>query len=67
MKLKFTQDYIGRETAMRQYYKGDVDDISTAQALVLIGLEVAEEVSEQGKVPNRPKSNMTRSQKAGDK
>lgn len=44
MKLMFLSDYLGRETAMKQYRNGDVADFSTAQALELIRLEVAEEV-----------------------
>jgi len=44
MKLKFTQDYSGRETAMKEYRKGDEADISNAQALALIKLGVAKEV-----------------------
>jgi hypothetical protein len=47
MKLKFLFDYLGRETAMKQYRKGDTDDFSTAQALELIRLEVAEEVVQE--------------------
>lgn len=47
MKLRFTHDYLGRETAMKQYRKGDVDEFSTAQALELIHrIKVAEEVAD---------------------
>ncbi|MCR4308374.1 MAG: hypothetical protein NUV80_07535 [Candidatus Berkelbacteria bacterium] len=52
MKIKFLVDYIGRETAMKQYDKGDVDELSPAQALELIRLGVAEEVIERVFVPN---------------
>jgi hypothetical protein len=45
MKIKFSQDYVGRETAMRQYRKGDTGDLPTAQALDLIRMGVAKEES----------------------
>jgi hypothetical protein len=44
MKIKFKQDYIGRETAMKEYAAGDTTELSTAQALELIRLGVVEEV-----------------------
>lgn len=43
MKIKFTHDFVGRETAMKQYKAGDEADISNAQALELIKLGVAKE------------------------
>ena len=51
MILKFTKDYIGRETAMKQYRAGETEDISNAQALELIKLGVAKETwAEIGKM-----------------
>lgn len=44
MILKFTQDYQGRETAMKKYRKGQQADIPTAQALELVKLGVATEM-----------------------
>lgn len=44
MKIKFLIDYIGRETAMKEYPKDFEADIPDAQALELIRLGVAEEV-----------------------
>ena len=44
MKLKFTKDYTGRETAMKEYKAGAQADIPNAQALELIRLGVAREV-----------------------
>jgi hypothetical protein len=44
MRLKFTKDYIGRETAMKEYKAGDSADIPNAQALELVRLGVAREV-----------------------
>jgi len=41
MRVKFMVEYVGRETAMKIYLKGDEADISPAQALELIGLGVA--------------------------
>jgi hypothetical protein len=51
MKIKFTDDYVGRETAMKAYAKGDEADLSPAQALELIGLGVAEAVVEDAPAP----------------
>ena len=59
MNLKFTKDYIGRETAMKQYRAGETEDISNAQALELIKLGVAKETwAEIGKMfdPPTPKA-----------
>jgi hypothetical protein len=44
MKIKFLMNYVGRETAMKQYYKGDVEELPDAQALEIIRLGGAEEV-----------------------
>jgi hypothetical protein len=44
MKLKFIQDYSGRETAMKEYKANEQADIPNAQALELIRLGVAKEV-----------------------
>ena len=44
MKIKFLTNYIGRETAMKQYYKGDVEELPEAQALEIIRMGGAEEV-----------------------
>jgi hypothetical protein len=44
MKLKFTQDYSGRETAMKEYKAGEQADIPNAQALELVKMGVAREV-----------------------
>lgn len=52
MKIIFLTDYIGRETAMKQYEKDDVDELSPAQALELIRLGIAEEVVEPVFVPD---------------
>lgn len=46
MRIKFLSDYLGRETAMKEYKVGDVDDFGVAQALELIRLGVGEEVPE---------------------
>jgi len=43
MRIKFTSDYIGRETAMKQYHAGDSAEFGNAQALELIKLGVAKE------------------------
>jgi len=51
MKIKFTEIYVGRETAMKVYNKGDEADLSPAQALELIGLGVAVEVEVFGALP----------------
>jgi hypothetical protein len=56
MKLIFTHDYLGRETGMKQYRKGDTGDFPVAQALELIRMERAEEVVtpvEEEKQPHR--------------
>jgi hypothetical protein len=47
MKIQFISDYIGRETAMKQYRKGDVDVFPVAQALELIRLGVADEIKDK--------------------
>lgn len=44
MKVKFLQDYAGRETAMRPYQAGAVADIFHAAALDLIAAGIASEV-----------------------
>jgi hypothetical protein len=44
MKIKFTQDYIGRESAMRAYKAGDTAEIPNDQALELIRQGVAKEL-----------------------
>lgn len=44
MILKFTRDYIGRETAMQQYKAGDSADFPNSQALELVRLGVAREI-----------------------
>ena len=51
MRVKFMVEYVGRETAMKIYLKGDEADISPAQALELIGLGVAEAVIEDKPEP----------------
>ena len=47
MMIEFLQDYQGRETAMKQYYKGDRTIIPFAQAQELIGFGIAKEVDEK--------------------
>lgn len=50
MKIRFLQDYQGRETAMAARYAGDVADMSVEAALALIHLGIAvEEQAEGGK------------------
>ena len=44
MKIKFKQDYTGRETAMKEYKAGEQADLPTAQALELVRLNVAREM-----------------------
>jgi hypothetical protein len=44
MKIKFTQDYIGRESAMKEYKAGETAEIPNEQALDLIRQGVAKEV-----------------------
>ena len=44
MKIKFLIDYIGRETAMKEYKKGDELELSQQPALEVINFEIAEEV-----------------------
>jgi len=44
MKIKFLEDYIGRETAMKEYKKGDVLELDQQSAIELINFEIAEEV-----------------------
>ena len=55
MKLKFLTDHTGRETAMKEYKAGAVAEIPTAQALELIRLGVAAEVTEQPEKPTKGK------------
>jgi len=43
MKIKFLNDYLGRETAMKQYKAGDIDDLDFAQAQELIRLGIVTE------------------------
>ena len=45
MKIKFTQDYIGRETAMKQQQAGDEIELAHQSALELIVFGVAVEVT----------------------
>jgi hypothetical protein len=55
MILKFTKDYIGRETAMQAYTAGQQVEIPNAQALELIRLGVAKDVwAEVGKMYDPP-------------
>lgn len=42
MKIKFLTDHIGRETAMKLYFKGDAGEFAFAQAQELIRLGVAD-------------------------
>lgn len=51
MILKFTKDYVGRETAMQEYKAGQQAEIPNAQALELIRLGVAKDMwTEIGKL-----------------
>lgn len=54
MKLKFKYDYIGRETAGKQYRKGDVADFPLEYALEILRLGGAEEIFEQAQDDNTP-------------
>lgn len=45
MRVKFLEDYIGRETAMQFVKADDILDIPIAQALELIRLKVAKEIA----------------------
>lgn len=44
MKIRFTKDYQGRETAGQAKKEGDVEDVGVAFALALIELGVADEL-----------------------
>jgi len=44
MKIKFLVDYIGRETAMKEYKKGDVLELDQQPAIELVNFEIAEEI-----------------------
>jgi len=45
MKVKFLQDYVGRETAMKQYKTGDTEIIGQQAAIELIQAGIVEEVA----------------------
>ena len=47
MIIRFKLDYVGRETAMRQYHKDEVADFPFAQAVEIIRLGAAEEVIDE--------------------
>lgn len=49
MKIKFTCDYIGRETAMKQYHKGDVAEFDHQAAIEIIRFGGGEEVIDEQK------------------
>ena len=44
MKIKFLCDYIGRETAMKQYHEGDVAEFDHQAAIEIIRLGGGKEV-----------------------
>lgn len=44
MKIKFLQDYVGRETAMKEVKKDDVLELDHQPAIELIHFGIAEEV-----------------------
>jgi hypothetical protein len=49
MMVVFLQDYIGRETAMRQFHKGEEIRLDQQPAIELIRFGIVEEVSETPK------------------
>ena len=46
MRLIFLTDFLGRETAMKQYHKDDVADIAFAQAQELVRMGVCREYTD---------------------
>ncbi len=55
MKIKFLQDYVGRETAMKEHKKGDIIEIQFPTAAELIRLGVACGVVEETQKPEKKK------------
>lgn len=60
MIIRFLCDYIGRETAMKQYHRGAVGDFPFAQAVEIIRLGGAEEVIDEPAFEPLPKFNSYR-------
>lgn len=54
MKVKFKQGYIGRETAMQSFAKGQVVDLPFAQAQALRQMDIVEYVEEEETATERP-------------
>lgn len=63
MKIKFLIDYIGRETAMKEFRAGDEVDFPVSHALELINLDIAEEV---GLIDDAPMKRRSKKQVSDD-